>query len=144
MKVLTLHPFTMSAAGATSGDKKITAPKRTDPLFVIACSPVMAAKYFSESSQPLGAFYKESFIFPGSSCGSGLLTFGFSATLTDKSSFCALVMAQKVNRKRVGVVHDNATSACEIFNFYLNEDLLLNGWCRASSRGWGLDSVLSS
>jgi hypothetical protein len=60
--------------------------------------------------------------FTGSSCATGQLTFGSSATLNDKNRFWALVMTAKVSGKRIGVVYDNATSTCDIVSFYFKEE----------------------
>jgi hypothetical protein len=60
--------------------------------------------------------------FTGSSCPSGMLTFGPNATLADKSRFWSLVMTAKVSGKRIGVVYDDATPGCQIVSFFFKEE----------------------
>lgn len=56
--------------------------------------------------------------FTGSSCISGGLSFGPSATSDDKNRFWSLIMTAKALGKTVGIYYETTSGLCQITSFY--------------------------
>ncbi|MBO9708831.1 MAG: hypothetical protein J7521_11520 [Caulobacter sp.] len=56
--------------------------------------------------------------YAGSSCASGSLTFGPTATADDRNRFYSLILTARSAGKKVGVFYETASGSCQIQSFY--------------------------